>query len=348
MKLPVEGIFMKKSLFGLMIPAIALFLISCGGSGGSGSSGGGGGAPNPNNAPGCDTNPGPSCSVLMVTQSDGTIVTRNYVLHVPANFPANGGALVVALHGTGESAREYPNHTLMNTTADADGFAVAYPEAFEAPRNGNLRQWNFYFNGAQSPTDTSPDDVSFIRQLITTLQPTLKADPKKIYVEGISAGGLMASRVGVELSDLVAAIGVLSGAVDIKEGSNEVVPAAVGPVSVLMLHADMDTTVPYCGDSSNASQDATFNYWVAADATLNVDTAASLCDAIGRPTAVNEKDATGGLLNTEVKFYRLIGADHFAVYSNTDLSPYNPNFNATTGTLSNDIVWNFFAAHPKP
>ena len=336
---------MKKLLFGLMIPTIALFLISCGGSGGNGSNGGGGG--NSGNAPGCDTTQDPSCSVLMVTQSDGTIVTRYYVLHVPANFPANGGALVVALHGTGESALEYPTHTLMNTTSDADGFAVAYPEALDAPRSGNLRQWNFYFNGAQSPTDTSPDDVSFLRQLITTLQPTLKADPKKIYVEGVSAGGLMASRVGVELSDLVAAIGVLSGALDIQEGSNEVVPAAAGPVSVLMLHADMDTTVPYCGDSSNASQDATFNYWVAADATLNLDTATPLCSN-GNPTSVNEKDGTGGLLNTEVKFYRLIGAGHFAVYGNADLSALNPNFNATSGTLSNDIVWKFFAAHPKP
>lgn len=29
-------------------------------------------------------------------------------------------------------------------------------------------------------------------------------------------------------------------------------------------------------------------------------------------------------------------------------SRHNPNFNATTGVLSNDIVWKFFAAHPKP
>ena len=347
MEIPVRGILMKKSLFGLMIPAIALFLISCGGSGGSGSSGGGGGAPSPNNAPGCDTTQDPSCSVLMVTQSDGTIATRYYVLYIPANFPASSGSLVVALHGTGDSALDYASRTLMNTTADADGFAVAYAEAVDAPRNGNLRQWNFYFNGAASPTDSSPDDVSFLRQLITTLQPTLNADPKKIYVMGSSAGGLMAVRAGVELSDLVAAIGVLSGALDIQEGSNEVVPAAAGPVSVLMLHADMDTTIPYCGDSSNASQDATFNYWVAADATPNLDTATPLCSN-GNPTAVNEKDATGGLSNTEVKFYRLIGAVHMTELFDADLSPYNPNFNATTGILSNDIVWNFLAAHPKP
>ena len=338
---------MKRLLLVTLFSAIAILLISCGGSHNNNAPVLGPNGKPVQNAAGCDTTQDPSCSVLRVTQSDGTIVTRYYVLHVPANFPASSGSLVVALHGTGESALEYQTHTLMNTTADADGFAVAYPEALDAPRNGNLRQWNFYFNGAQSPTSTSPDDVSFLRQLITTLQPNLKADPKKIYVMGTSAGGLMAIRVGVELSDLVAAIAPLSGALDLPEGSNGVVPAAAGPVSVLMLHADMDTTIPYCGDANNASQDATFNYWVAADATLNLDTAIPLCSN-GNPTTVNKKDGTGGLLNTEVKFYRLIGADHFAVYNNANLSAFNPNFNSTTGVLSNDIVWNFFAAHPKP
>jgi polyhydroxybutyrate depolymerase len=331
-----------------LFSAIAVLLISCGGSQNSSSAPVGPNGQPATNAPGCDNTNNASCTVLMVTQSDGTIVTRYYVLHVPANFPANGGALVVALHGTGESALEYPTHTLMNTTADADGFAVVYPEALDAPRNGNLRQWNFYFNGAKSPTDTSPDDVSFIRQLITTLQPTLNADPKKTYVEGISAGGQMALRAAVQLSDLVAAVGALSETITLQEGGpSGVVPTPLGPVSAIMIHADEDQIIPYCGGQGYASQDVTFNFSAATDAALNLDTSTSLC-VNGKPTAVNEKDATGGLLNSEVKFYRLIGTDHFAVYNNADLSPYNPNLNATTGTLSNDIVWNFFAAHPKP
>jgi polyhydroxybutyrate depolymerase len=336
-----EDKIMKRLLLLSMFSAIALILISCGGNSGGGPNAGLG------NAPACDTVQSPTCHSMSVTQSDGTIVTRYYVLHVPANFPANSGALVVSLHGTGEGGLEYERHTQLDTTADQNGFAIAYPDALLAPRNGNLRQWNFFYNGAQSDTDTSPDDVAFLRQLITTLQANLQADPKKIYVSGVSAGGNMAVRVGVELSDLVAAIAPLSGTL-LQGGNGVAVPAAVGPVSVIMLHADQDTTLPYCGGNGAASQDTTFNYWVAADVTPNLDTAAPLCDASGNPTAVNEKDATGGLLNTEVKFYRLIGAGHFAVYDNADLSAYNPNFNATTGTLSNDIVWKFFAAHPKP
>jgi polyhydroxybutyrate depolymerase len=340
-----EDQLMKRLLLATVLSAIAVLLISCGGNRKNLLVG-----PNGqplHNAKGCDTTHDPSCSVLMVTQSDGTSVVRYYVLHIPANFPATSGALVVALHGTGESALEYQTHTLMNNTADADGFAVAYPEALDAPRRENLRQWNFYFNGAHSDTDTSPDDVGFLRQLITSLQATLQADPKKIYVTGTSAGGLMAIRVGVELSDLVAAIAPLSGSLR-QGGIGVAVPAARGPVSVIMLHADRDQILPYCGGYGADSQDTTFNYWVAADTASTLDTTTALCDGNGNPTSVNEKDATGGASNTEVKFYRLIGADHFAVYNNADLSLFNPNFNATTGTLANDIVWNFFAAHPKP
>jgi poly(3-hydroxybutyrate) depolymerase len=345
MEIPVRRILMKKLLFGLLIPAIALLLISCGGHGGDAVLG-----PNgtpATNAPACDTVQSPTCHTISVTQSDGTVITRYYVLHVPTNFPATSGSLVVSLHGTGEGGLEYEQHTQLDTTADQNGFAIAYPDALLAPRTDNLRQWNFYFNGATSDTDTSPDDVAFLRQLMTTLQATLQANPKKIYVMGTSAGGLMSVRVGVEISNLVAAIGVLSGS--LRDGGNGVpVPAAGGPVSAIMLHADQDQTLLYCGGFGADSQDTTFNYWVAADEAFNLDTTAPLCDANGNPTSVNEKDATGGLMNTEVKFYRLIGAGHFAVYNNADLSAYNPNFNATTGTLSNDIVWKFLAAHPKP
>ena len=341
---------MKRLLLVTLFSTIALLLVSCGGHNSGGTNGSSG---NVSNAAACDTVQSPTCHVIMVTQTDGTSIVRYYVLHVPANFPANAGALVVSLHGTGGSGLENETDTQMDTTSDQDGFAIAYPDALLSPNSDELRQWNFYFNGTPLPTDASPDDVAFLRQLIAALRASLNTDPKKVYVEGISAGGLMALRAGVELSDVVAAVASLSGTLTLQQGGIAgVVPAALGPVSAIMLHGDQDDSIPYCGGISpaglNASQDTTFNYWVAADATLNLDTATALCDASGNPTAVNEKDATGGLLNTEVKFYRLIGAGHSAVYNNADLSAYNPNFNATTGTLCNDIVWKFLAAHPKP
>ena len=99
-----------------VLSAIAVLLISCGGNSGGDVTG-----PNGRpvtNAPACDTVQSATCHSISVTQSDGTIVTRYYVLHVPTNFPANLGALVVSLHGTGEGGLEYEQHTQLDATAD--------------------------------------------------------------------------------------------------------------------------------------------------------------------------------------------------------------------------------------
>jgi polyhydroxybutyrate depolymerase len=297
---------------------------------------------------------------MNVTQADGTTITRTYVLYVPAGFQPGTGALVVALHGAGENGEYYAGYSELNDTADQDGFAVVYPEALpiEDAALDNPTNWNYFFADTEYDYGEypGPDDESFIRQLITSLQTSLQPDPKRIYVTGLSSGGFMAQRVAVDLSDLVAAAGVISGSLsEAAATSTETVPNSKQPVSILLLQGDADTSVPYCGGASFpgvvlASQDTTFDYWSGAsgDVCANIDTTAPLCDDSGNPTSVIEKDATACAAGTEVKLYRLIAGQHVTAMQDADLSSYNPDFNAATGTHTNDVLWNFFAAHPKP
>ena len=141
------------------------------------------------------------------------------------------------------------DHVLVMETA---GFAVAYPDGL-LESNGGQTNWAYFFNDFN-------DDVGFFRQLVNTLQASVGPNPKRIYVTGLSSGALMSHRLGVQLSDLVAAIGVVEGALFLK-GNPPQVPSAVGPVSVLILHGDQDKTVPYCGTPVDASQEQSFNYW---------------------------------------------------------------------------------------
>jgi poly(3-hydroxybutyrate) depolymerase len=60
------------------------------------------------------------------------------------------------------------------------------------------------------------DDVGFFRRHIAALQSSVEPDPKKIYVTGLSSGALMSHRLGVQLSDLVAGIGVVEGALNLE------------------------------------------------------------------------------------------------------------------------------------
>ena len=276
-------------------------------------------------------------------------ITRAYLLHVPATFQAGTSALVIGLHGSNGSGAMFRDRSQLSAKADLEGFAIAYPYALLSPGAG-ITEWNEFFNNTFG--NNAPDDAGFIRELIVTLQASLAPDPKKIFVTGLSNGGFMTHRVGIQVSDLVAAIGVVEGTV-VSPGLIQNVPSPIGPVSVLILHGDMDQTVLYCGQPNVASQEQTFDYWTgpSANRCSTFDTTAVLCDAQGNITAVFEKDATGCSGNTEVKFYKLIGGTHMWYTTTMNVSgqtPFNPDFNSTTGITTDDILWNFFAAHPKP
>ena len=238
----------------------------------------------------------------------------------------------------------FRSRSLLNEKADQAGFAVAYPYALVSPGTG-ITEWNVFFSNSFG--GNPPDDVGFLRELITALQAELHPDPRRIYVTGFSNGGFMTHRAGIQLADLVAAIAVSEGSV-VSPGSVENVPAPIRPVSVLMLHGDQDPTVLYCGGQAYASQEQSFNYWSTANRCSAADTQAPLCDGQGI-TSVAHKDASGCARDTEVTFYKLLGGQHdwYSIPMSPGSSPFNPNFAASSGVTTNDIVWNFFATHPK-
>jgi polyhydroxybutyrate depolymerase len=276
-------------------------------------------------------------------------ITRAYLLHVPANFQAGTSALVIGLHGSEGSGAMFRDRSQLSAKADLEGFAIAYPYALVSPGAG-ITEWNEFFNNSFGANP--PDDAGFIRQLIVNLQASLGPDPKRIFVTGLSNGGFMTHRVGIQLSDLVAGIAVVEGTV-VSPGLIQNVPAPLGPVSVLIFHGDLDPTVLYCGQPNVASQEQTFNYWSGglANHCATVDTSAPLCDAQGNISPVFEKDATGCTGNTEVKFYKLAGGVHTWYTTPMNVpgqAPFNADFTSTTGVTTDDILWKFFVAHPKP
>jgi polyhydroxybutyrate depolymerase len=124
---------------------------------------------------------------------------RRALLHAPKQFrPGRPVPLVIALHGRPSSAEELRRVTALDTTADAKGFLVAYPDA----RDGS---WN-----ALECCD-GVDDVGFLKALVAELVKTWSVDPARVYVTGFSNGASMSYRLAVEASDIVAAIAPVSG-----------------------------------------------------------------------------------------------------------------------------------------
>jgi poly(3-hydroxybutyrate) depolymerase len=122
----------------LAVPLVSLscLLLSCGSSKSNGSP-----ATSPRaSSPQQDAN----CHSLMVQG-----VARTYLLHVPANFPANSGAPVLALGGGGNNAADMETGTQLNNKADQAGFALAYPDEFINPGEGST---NLAFSSMTSTT----------------------------------------------------------------------------------------------------------------------------------------------------------------------------------------------------
>jgi poly(3-hydroxybutyrate) depolymerase len=215
-------------------------------------------------------------------------------------------------------------------------------------------------------TGLYPDDIGFARELITALQPRLAFDPKRVFLHGQSAGAHFVHGLGVALSELVAAIAPYAETLYSWHETPTIrcpnIPAPKTPVSALILHGDADVWTKYEGmntvnpDGTNkgtSNVDDSFEFWAKANGCRSVNTTERLVTGIGgTPTSVDYKHAYDCEGSAEVKIYRLHRGIHFFYPYETRLDrpsegPYNPNFGPATGVIINDVIWNFFNAHPK-
>jgi feruloyl esterase len=124
---------------------------------------------------------------------------------VPAQL-ARSPALVVVLHGCGQTAASYDLGAGWSTLAKHYGFALLMPEQ-QSSNNGNTC-FNWF-----DPEDTARGhgEASSIRQMIAYLVGAHDVDPRRIYVTGLSAGGAMASVMLATYPDVFAGGAIIAG-----------------------------------------------------------------------------------------------------------------------------------------
>lgn len=166
--------------------------------------------------------------------------TRTYLVHdVARTTPA---PVVIALHGGGGNADNAVTMTGFDRLAERDGFIAVYPNGTARRDRRILLTWNAGHCCAAA-MEQRVDDVGFIGALIETLVASGRADPSRIYVTGMSNGGMMAHRLGRELSTKIAAIAPVVGAVFGDE------PPPLAPMPAFIVVGADDTVVPGAGGS---------------------------------------------------------------------------------------------------
>ena len=215
---------MPSAWLGIVL-AVSLGLAACGGS-----------VTTPAVSPSLSSAPSSSTAQSLTLTIDGQ--TRTYLLFKPHPLdPTQRVPLVIAIHGYTVDAAWMETTTRFDEKAKQGGFVVVYPE-------GINNSWNAgsCCGDAQS---NKVDDVLFVRQLISSLVANGGIDPKRVFVTGMSNGGMMAHRLACELSDRIAAIASVSGAL-VTDTCN---PGR--PISVLEMHGTGDAIVPYDGGFIN-------------------------------------------------------------------------------------------------
>jgi len=115
-------------------------------------------------------------------------------------------ALVVVLHGCGQTAADYDRGAGWSTLADRYGFALLMPEQQRSNNPGACFNW-FH------PDDTrrGRGEAASIFQMVQTMITDNRVDPRRVFVTGLSAGGAMTSVMLACYPDVFAAGGIIAG-----------------------------------------------------------------------------------------------------------------------------------------
>lgn len=188
-------------------------------------------------AHGRDKSAGPGSHTLAVTVNG---LERTYLVHVPAAYkPQTPSAVVIMLHGGGGTGRAALWETGWADKSEKEGFLAVFPNAMARDParpshfSRNPQLWNdgsdrFY------PGQKAPDDVRFIAALLDDLSARFSVDERRIFVTGFSNGASMSFRVGAELSQRIAAIAPVAGALWFD------IPAVQPPVSLCYITGTAD------------------------------------------------------------------------------------------------------------
>jgi polyhydroxybutyrate depolymerase len=178
---------------------------------------------------------------------DVTLGGRAYDLKLPPGHdPKVPAPLLIEMHGFADASAAAPwddeeARNQLVPEAGARGVMVALAHGTVDAKLGRFI-WNAT-DGCCDVDHLAVNDVGYVAAIVENVKKTHAVDPKRVFLFGHNAGGMMANRLACDLAD------VFAGAVSVA-GPGYLEPsmcAASAPLAYLQIHGDADMTILYNG-----------------------------------------------------------------------------------------------------
>lgn len=222
---------------------------------------------------------------------------------------------IIMLHGAAGPPTVDQHVPGLGQIASQAGFVTVRPEGIGG-------KWNIFPAGKISEGDKRffeqhggvPDDVAFLKMVADELVRQGVADSKRIYLAGLSLGGVMTLRMGCVAAETFAGFGLLIAAMPEVFGTD---CRMANRIPVLMISATADQRLPYGGGRSAAGENIWSTdrlLWLFRD--LNgCSGAPQLSTLPGAHVQRIEMELSTKCSGAPVHFYRVVGGGHAVPHS---------------------------------
>jgi len=269
---------------------------------------------------------------------------RTYTLHVPSDYDGTHAVpLVLALHGRLGKGSGEEKLAHLDKVSEEHNFLVVYPDGVD-------RSWADGRGG--TPADKKGvDDVKFLSSLVDKMAREYKVDDERIYAAGMSNGGFMSGRLACDLSNRIAAVGIVAASLSESVAAN---CRPRKPVSVLILQGTEDPLVPIQGGAleRDAAGGVVLSHANAVQKFVQLNLCSTsprkdhVADKAGDGTTIDIAIYTGCLAGSEVRSYVVNGGGH----TWPDGMQYLPSaiIGKTTHNLDgSEVIWSFLSQHTR-
>lgn len=247
---------------------------------------------------------------------------RHFITYIPSIYQSSEPTpLVFNLHGRTSTAWQQMWYGDFRDIADTANFIIVHPQGLLD--NTGVTHWNL--------GQSSIDDIGFLNSLYFYIVSNYSINLDQVYSTGMSNGGYMSYYLACNMSDKIAAIASVTGAM----GSfTQINCTPTHPTPVMEIHGTADFNVPF-NDIVNGIE-----YWrdynncnLTADTTLMPDL------DLGDLSTVKHIVYNNGDNGVTTELFKVINGGHTWPGSNISTGVTNYDINASVE------IWKFFSSY---